>query len=268
MIDTYTELKNIVDSYWLLVAYRYLLKKEEGINAFFIPEEIINAFKNEGVESREDIWKRIEPSFFEAIRNDEGTSHKPIDITNKEEMRDFVRAARGEKNAHFSSEYMLTTGGIEKAEQQLKGIYGDDIPLKTPLGEALKIRSGGVSESFYDADTEVREIDVMPLDSQNEETTAPAADRIVKLDHNSEPHRESIKKLDELIEEVGEKNEPKYQQAAAHLKAAKALLEAPELREKDRQTIKEWFEWLKREITSAAFQASIDKLLEFLLRLF
>ena len=134
--------------------------------------------------------------------------------------------------------YKFTDDGMAAAEKE---IYGDNPLSDKPLAEQLGLV---------------------------EEGTAPAADRIVKLDHNSEPHKESIEKLDELIEEVDKKNEPKYKQAAAHLKAAKALLEAPELREKDRQTIKEWFEWLKREITSATFQTSIDKLLEFLLGLF
>ena len=122
-------------------------------------------------------------------------------------------------------EYKFTDDGIKAAEKQLRGIYdGNNILSKKPLAEQLGLV---------------------------EETTAPAADRIVKLTHNSEPHRESIKKLDELIEEVDKKNEPKYKQAAAHLKAAKALLEAPELRKTDWQAIKGWFGWIERVITLA-----------------
>ena len=60
MINTYTELKDIVENYSLAVAYRYLRQtKEEGINGIFTPEELIEAFKAEGFKSNADLWDRV-----------------------------------------------------------------------------------------------------------------------------------------------------------------------------------------------------------------
>ena len=78
MINTYTELKDIVENYSLAVAYRYLrLKKEEGINGIFTPEELIEAFKAEGFKSNADLWDRVKEecldNHFEAVRWNGGT---------------------------------------------------------------------------------------------------------------------------------------------------------------------------------------------------
>ena len=57
MIKGYTGLKDIVEKHWLVVAYRYMDKK--SFDDTFTQEELIEAFKAEGFESREDIWKRV-----------------------------------------------------------------------------------------------------------------------------------------------------------------------------------------------------------------
>ncbi|MGI9348138.1 MAG: hypothetical protein ACR2PV_09155 [Gammaproteobacteria bacterium] len=236
MIDNYNKLSKIITEHFLSVAYRYVSHKPEGFYYIFTPEEIIQAFKDEGFKSREDIWKRITDDFPQVLISHNSVHTGGTEIINDEELREATHLG-----VYCPPRYKLTRQGIMNTERKLEKIYDGNILSKKPLAEQLGLV---------------------------EEGTVPAADRIVKLDHNSEPHKESIEKLDELIEEAEEKNEPKYQQAAAHLKAAKALLEAPQLREKDKQTIKEWFEWLKREITSATFQTSLDKLLAFLLGLF
>lgn len=89
MINTYTELKGIVKNYSLAVAYRYLrLKKEEGINGIFTPEELIEAFKAEGFKSNADLWDRVKEecldNHFEAAQwNDYDNTQFLVEI-NKE----------------------------------------------------------------------------------------------------------------------------------------------------------------------------------------
>ena len=61
----------------------------------------------------------------------------------------------------------------------------------------------------------------------------PASDRFVKLDHNSEPYREAVAAIDNVIEEVrgdneyGSRDPDDKSQRIAELKAGKKLLEAP-----------------------------------------
>ena len=218
MIDTYTELKNIVDSHWLLVAYRYLrLKKEEGINAFFIPEEIINAFKDEGFESREDIWKMIALKFSKVIKYDANALTQTINILNKEELHE----AEIDGSPYIVPKCRLTTEGVEEAEEQLKEIYGDNILSDKPLAEQLGLAKEG---------------------------TAPAADRIVELDHNSPPYKEAMSALDEVIEAVDNERKNDFEEkerVQKELQAGKTLLSALRVDpEKIKATLIKTLKWI------------------------
>ena len=229
MIDTYTESKKIVATYWMAVAYRYVSQEPEGVNHIFTPEELMQAFEYEGFSPRPDFLWGITVKFLSIIKYPDGTLPKTIKIVNEEELRDLKSSVGVPDDAYFPPACRLTTEGVEKAEKQLMEIYGDNILSDKPLAEQLGLV---------------------------EEGTAPAADRIVKLDDNSVPldhddpkHQATIKQLGELAEELRKVNEPPAKKAIKYVNMAKDLLEEPELRKTDWQTIKGWFGWIEKVIT-------------------
>ena len=133
-------------------------------------------------------------------------------------------------------EYKFTDDGIKAAEKQLRGIYdGNDILSKKPLAEQLGLV---------------------------EETTAPAADRIVKLDdnsvplkHDSEPYKKAMSALDEVMTALegviaAFQNERKNdfeeeERIKKELQAGKILLEADSVDpEKIESTLIKTLKWI------------------------
>ncbi|MDD9842039.1 MAG: hypothetical protein OXU76_05205, partial [Alphaproteobacteria bacterium] len=121
--------------------------------------------------------------------------------------------------------YSLIRQGIAEAEQLQDEIYNADIfgrhgtiPRDTPLAEAITpIKETKQQQKDISGDTDLAEI------------TAPAADRIVTLDHNSERYKEVMDKLDELIKEVKKDLSNDFEEkerVLGELQAGKTLLKS------------------------------------------
>ncbi len=123
--------------------------------------------------------------------------------------------------------YELTDVGIEKAQEQEEEIndYRDDQPLAEQLTLGKK-------------------------------RVAPAADRIVKLTHNSPPYQEAMTALDEVIEAVkndGTNDFEEKERIQKELQAGKTLLSALRVdREKIKTTLIETLKWLGKKFAEKA----------------
>jgi hypothetical protein len=66
------------------------------------------------------------------------------------------------------------------------------------------------------------------------EATAPASDRVVRLDHNKPEYKEAVESLDKLIKSINETNDypdiEEKEQRLAEVSAARRLLEATRVR--------------------------------------
>ena len=224
MIDNYNKLSKIVTEHLLSVAYRYMDKK--GFDSTFTQEELMEAFKAEGFESRDDLWAKAISNFFDMMKR-QATSPHPFNRVIKTDSSALINEAYGDR---FSvSKYEFTSDGLIAAEKQLKEIYGDNILSEKPLAEQLGLVEGG---------------------------TAPASDRIVELDHNSPPYKEAMSALDEVIEAVDNERKNDFEEkerVQKELQAGKTLLSALRVDgEKIKATLIETLKWLGKKFAEKA----------------
>ena len=154
------------------------------------------------------------------------------------------------------STYFLTQQGIEEAERLQDEIYGD-IPRDTPLAEAITpIKETKQLQKNISEDTVLAEV------------TAPAADRIVTLDHNSEPYKEVMDKLDELIKEVKKDLSNDFEEkerVLGELQAGKTLLKSLKVdKNKIMAVLIACLNWLKENLDNIIITGLATALLELL----
>ena len=126
----------------------------------------------------------------------------------------------------------LTADGLEFAEELMsaqknrESITSDEIiEVKTEAKSSFEEEEGPLLDASRNA---------FVLDSSIL-AGAPAADRIVSLDHNSKEYRTTVEVLDAVIDEVrksneyGDKDPQDRDQRVAELEAGKRLLEAPKV---------------------------------------
>ena len=224
----YTELQKHVVEYLPLV----ILRLSADINHAVPLKDVTLAFLQEGFGSREDFVARVlweietstSDSALELLKravkekSEESatTSDSKISVTEVKIPSYFTVEFDGPDSKIFS----LTTEGIIKAEELEEAIYGENFsnfPKETPLAEASSLVTAG--------------------------TAAEYTNEAVTLNRDDLAYKAAIEKLDEVILELGKPNDPDKQQALAYLKAAKSLLEAPELTQEDIKTLKRWFSW-------------------------
>ena len=253
MIDTYTDLNDIVEKHSLVVAYRYVSQEPEGLNQYFTQQALMEAFEYEGFKSREDIWEKAIRDFFYMMDNQVTPQFNKVAKTGNQATHYFNRIAETGNmalvneygDAFYLSKYTLTKEGIINAEKQLKEIYGDNILSEKPLAEQLGLVEGG---------------------------TAPASDRIVELDHNSPPYKEAMSALDEVIEAVDNERKNDFEEkerVQKELQAGKTLLSALRVdREKIKATLIETLKWLGKKFVDVAISGLAENAIKTVLSLF
>ena len=228
MINRYIKLKESVNNYWPVVAYRYVSQKQEGVNYIFTPRELRQAFEAEGFKSRDDLWGRVIHNFFHSSEENNIPYSRFVEAIDEEfDNSEEYYNEEELKDIYSLPKCVLTNDGLAAAELKIEEI--DDYLDEKPLAEQLGLAKEG---------------------------TAPAADRIVNLDHNSPPYQEAISALDEVIEAV--KNERKNdfeekERVQKELQAGKILLEADSVDpEKIKATLIKTLKWLGKKFAEKA----------------
>ena len=228
----YTNLKKYIPEYIALVIIRHT----NNINESLEQEQIATAFVREGFTTRKDLAVRaLNTIGFEILKPYviEGNIPNAVENEIAQEMIDFSDLGEGHFYPPDYTWYALTDEGIEKAQEQEYEMNApiDDRPLAEQLGFA-------------------------------EEGTAPAADRIVKLDdnsvplkHDSEPYKKAMTALDDVMtaldgviaafQSEGKNDFEEEERVQKELQAGKTLLEAPSADpEKIKATLIKTLKWI------------------------